>query len=316
MILVTGGLGFIGQHTARALIEMGQTCLLTRHRSAGESGHISEAGVVVETADVGDAQALAVLGKRYEITGIVHLAGGPVGSSDLVDSLRVSSEQLFNVLRVAHDCRVGRVTVASTIGVYAGATKTSPLREDAPLPVHGMAPIPAAKKSAETIGKLVAERGGFGFAAARISAAWGPLGRPASPFFTLPRMVHAAVAGEIADFSGPPPTAYEDDGIDMCHVADVGRALALLATTPSLRYDTYNVGSGRATTAGQVAAAVRTAVPDTKIVLPAGRNPDNPDPDPYLDITRLREDTGFTPSIDLAAGIVDYVDWLRTGHAR
>ena len=316
MILVTGGLGFIGQHTARALVAFGERCLLTRHRSAGEHGLIPDTGVVVETTDVGDPRALAALGERYEITGIIHLAGGSPGSADLVDGLRASSDQLFNVLRVAQDWRVRRVTLASTIGVYAGATKGSPLHEDVPLPVHGMAPIPAAKKSAETIGKLVAERGGFGFAAARISAAWGPLGRPASPFFALPRMVHAAVAGEVADFGGPPPAAYEDDGIDMCHVADVGRALALLAAAPSLRYDTYNVGSGCATTAGQVAAAVRTAVPDAKIVLPAGRNPANPDPDPYLDITRLCEDTGFTPSIDLATGIVDYVDWLRAGNAR
>jgi nucleoside-diphosphate-sugar epimerase len=34
MILITGGLGFIGAHTARALLALGESCVLTRHRPA------------------------------------------------------------------------------------------------------------------------------------------------------------------------------------------------------------------------------------------------------------------------------------------
>jgi len=33
MILITGGLGFIGAHTARALLDLGESCLLTQHRA-------------------------------------------------------------------------------------------------------------------------------------------------------------------------------------------------------------------------------------------------------------------------------------------
>ncbi len=33
MILVTGGLGFIGQHVARALLDSGETCVLTQYRT-------------------------------------------------------------------------------------------------------------------------------------------------------------------------------------------------------------------------------------------------------------------------------------------
>lgn len=31
----------------------------------------------------------------------------------------------------------------------------------------------------------------------------------------------------------------------------------------------------------------------------------------YLDITRLREDTGFRPERDVKRAVPDYIDWLR-----
>jgi nucleoside-diphosphate-sugar epimerase len=34
MILITGGPGFIGSHTARALLDLGESCVLTPHRVA------------------------------------------------------------------------------------------------------------------------------------------------------------------------------------------------------------------------------------------------------------------------------------------
>ncbi len=34
MILITGGLGFIGSHTTRALLELGESCVLAQRRAA------------------------------------------------------------------------------------------------------------------------------------------------------------------------------------------------------------------------------------------------------------------------------------------
>jgi UDP-glucose 4-epimerase len=81
-----------------------------------------------------------------------------------------------------------------------------------------------------------------------------------------------------------------------------------------LNHGTYNVSSGRLVPYGEVAAAINAAVPGAAITLPAGRNPDRP-PDGHLDITRLREDTGFRPEYDVERAVPDYVDWLG-GHER
>jgi UDP-glucose 4-epimerase len=75
-------------------------------------------------------------------------------------------------------------------------------------------------------------------------------------------------------------------------VKDCGRAIALLMHTERLNHRIYNVSSGQLVRYGEVVAAINATVPGANLTLPEGRNPDRP-ADTYLDITRLREDTGF-----------------------
>ncbi|GAA4637419.1 NAD(P)-dependent oxidoreductase [Actinoallomurus vinaceus] len=318
MILITGGLGFIGSHTARALLDLGESCVLTRRRTARIPAFLSDeigGRVVVEDLDVTDREAFLDLGKRHEITGIVHLAGAPIGALDPVDEFEVNLRGLLNTLRAASAWGVRRVCVASTIGVYVGVDDI-PFREDAPLPMTASHPIPAFKKSAELLAASVAERSGLDLISLRIAAIWGPLGRPESVFLAAPRLVHAAVRGEAPDFSPPRRPAYAGDGGDHLYVKDCGRAIALLQTAERLNHRTYNVGSGRVTTNGEVVAAIRAVLPDAPTGLPAGRGQEAPAADPYLDVTRLRDDTGFRPAYGVERAVRDYAGWLRAGHER
>jgi UDP-glucose 4-epimerase len=41
----------------------------------------------------------------------------------------------------------------------------------------------------------------------------------------------------------------------------------------------------------------------------------DPGPQNWLDITRLRADTGVEPRFDTAAAAADYIAWLRAGNA-
>jgi UDP-glucose 4-epimerase len=312
MILITGGLGSIGSHTARALLDLGESVVLTAHRSTRLPEYLADepdGRVVVEPLDTTDEAAFLDIGKRHEITGIVHLAAGPYNLPDPVEYLRSDSLGLLNALKAATVWRVRRFSVASTIGAYAGVDEV-PWREDAPLPVVAPHQIHVFKKTAELFAALAGDSAGFDTLSLRIGTIWGPLGVPDSPFFALPRLLSAAVWGEAPDLTPPRPPAYAEDATDLCYVKDCGRAIALLMLAERLNHRIYNVSCGRLVQYSEVVDAINAAVPGANITIPEGRNPNRP-PDNYLDTTRLRQDTAFRPEYDVERAVPDYVDWLR-----
>ena len=316
MILITGGLGSIGSHTARAVLDLGESVVLTAHRSTRLPEFLADepsGRVVVEPLDTADEAAFLDIGKRHAITGVVHLAAAPHDLADPVEYLRADALGLLNALEAATAWGVRRFSVASTIGVYAGVAEV-PLREDAALPVWAGHQIPVFKKTAELFAALAGDTAGFDAVSLRIGTIWGPLGLPDNPFTPLPRLLSAAVWGADPDLTPPRPPAYAEDATDLCYVKDCGRAIALLMLVDTLNHRTYNVSSGRPVRYSEVVAAINAAVPGAHISLPEGRNPDRP-PDNYLDTTRLQADTGFRPEYDVGRAVPDYVDWLR-GHER
>lgn len=312
MILVTGGLGSIGAHTARALLDRGASVVLTAHRSAALPAFLADepAGrVVVEPLDTADQAGLFDLGARHQITGVVHLAAAPHDLADPVEYLRADTVGLLNALAAARAWGVGRFAVASSVAVYAGVDD-APWREDAPLPAVAPHQIPVFKKTAELFAALVGGQAGFEAISLRIGTVWGPLGLPDNPFFALPRLLSAAVWGVDPDLGPPRPSAYAEDATDLCYVKDCGRAIALLMLAERLEHPVYNISSGRLVPYREVVDAINAVVPGADLRLPPGRSPDRP-PDNHLDISRLQEDTGFRPEYDVADAVPDYVSWLR-----
>jgi len=150
----------------------------------------------------------------------------------------------------------------------------------------------------------------------RIGGIWGPLGRPSTVFFGAAQMVHAAVGGTAPDYSGLQRPAHSGDGIDLCYVKDCARGIALLQLAGQLNHQTYNVASGRSTTYGELADAIRKVIPGAQTDLLAGRDPGGPAHDAYLDISRIHGDTGYKPSFDAERAVADYIGWLRAGNER
>ena len=300
MILVTGGLGMIGAHTARALVDLGHEVVVTTHRRTEVPSFLA-GRVTVEPLDVTDRDAFLALAGRYDISGIAHLAG-TIPGQDPVGFFRADTTGLLNALDAARTWGVRRFAVASSLGVYIGRTETR-WHEELALPAAGLPHlILAFKKAVEPLTTHSLQGSGVQPAVLRIGSTWGPLMDPESPFNHIPPYISAVLRGE------EPRPLHADDGGDCCYAPDAGRAIALLTTGQTLRHDTYNVSSGRPFTNREFADALQAITPGLRLDLRPGRR-HGPGDDSYLDTARLTQDTGFAPTFDVATAVADYVAW-------
>ena len=305
MILVTGGLGMIGAHTARALTDLGHEVVVTAYRRPEVPSFLA-GRVTVATLDVTDRDAFLALADGHDISDIVHLAGSIPGK-DPVSFFRADTAGLLNALDAARTWGVRRFAVASSLGVYIGRSETR-WHEELALPaVEVPHLIIAFKKAVEPLATHSLQDSGVQPVILRIGSTWGPLMDPQSPFNYIPPYISAVLRGE------EPRPLYADDGGDCCYAPDAGRAIALLMSAETLRHDTYNVSSGRPFVNRELADAVQAIAPGLRLDLKPGQQA-GPGENPYLDTTRLTRDTGFAPAFDVAAAVADYVAWRADNH--
>jgi UDP-glucose 4-epimerase len=307
MILITGGLGFIGLHTARSLIDAGEQVVLTQYRVAREPDFIKpELGknAFVEHLDVRDGERMLEIGRKHKITGIVHLAVPALIQLTPAEDFHVNMDGLINVLEAARTWEVKRLGLASSNTVYAGVQK-GPFTEDMPLRMTPGNPTETWKKAFEVIGTHYADRTGVNIIMLRIGGIYGPLYHSMA---NLPsRLTHAAVKGEEPVLRGD---TFLEDTQDLCYVKDCGQGIARLMTAESLPHRAYNVTAGRATSNAELVAAIKSVIPDANLPLKEGRGPQYRE-NAYADITRIRQDAGYEPQFPVEKAIPDYIDWLR-----
>lgn len=324
MILILGGLGFVGANTTRALLEMGEECVLTQHHTTRVPVFLQGAvgkRIFIEPLDITNVQALRNLGKQYPITGIIHLATGglPMGPGaqalELVQDVQMTLASIAAVFQVAEEWQVKRVLLASAPVVYNGITAL-PWREDQPLPMTAMFSMEVAKKCGELVASYLARHTQVASVEMRLAGMYGP-NYDATRSSLAGRLVHTAAKGGKPNLDGMRfGSVYAQDGGDLCYIKDAARAIALLQTATTLKQPVYNIGSGRSTTNQQIVEAIQQVVPRFAVELPSRPLADGPALGWCFDITALREDTGFAPQFDVEAGIADYIAWLRDGNER
>lgn len=308
MILITGGLGMIGMHTARHLLDQGEDVVLTQYRVAREPDFLAaEMGkrAFVEQLDVMDGDALMALGQRYKFSGIAHLAAPGLGALGPAEDYKVNAFGLLNVLQAAEAWGVRRVGLASSIGVYAGV-KQGPFREDQPLRMHGGGHVEVYKKLFEILGSHYAQRTGLDVVMLRIAGIYGPLDH--NLFNVVTRFLHLALGRNVPNWPGE---LFAEDANDLTYVRDCARGIALLMTAEKLNHTCYNIASGVASSIGEVAVEVEARIPGAKLPVMPGRGP-NYRPNPSMAIDRIAQDTGYRPEFTLEQSVDDFLAWLQT----
>jgi len=311
MILITGGLGFIGLHTARRFLDVGEQVVLTHYRVRREPDFIkNEIGkrAFIETLDVTSGHDVIEVVRRHKVTGIVHLAVPGLAALSPAEDYRVNVMGFLNILEAARLFGVRRVGFASSVAVYAGLAE-GPFREDALVPVNSGNPTETFKKALEILGFHYASRTGLEVIALRIGTPFGPL------YHTLAaptsRIIHAAAKGVPADFSGARGGApHQEDDTGAFYVKDCAAAIQLLQMADKLPHRIYNISAENPITCREFVDVVKKVVPSAEVNLPPGRGP-RYRPNAYMDIRRIKQEVGYQPQYSIERAVAEYIEWLR-----
>ncbi|NQV09689.1 MAG: UDP-glucose 4-epimerase GalE [Cyanobacteria bacterium] len=267
-LLITGGAGFIGSHTALVLLEAGHRLVVLDDFSNGSpkalrrvaelAGADADDRLEVIEGDIRDPEALArAFGGRVPIDAVVHFAGLKAVAESVADPLRYwdvnvcGSQRLLMAMAMA-GCRT--IVFSSSATLY-GLPETVPIPETAPLrPVN---PYGHSKAAAERLlADVAASEDGWRIACLRYFNPVGshPSGRIGEdpgghPNNLFPFLTQVAVGrrSHLEVFGHDWPTADGTGVRDYIHVMDLAEghraALDVLLAEPP-QHLILNLGSG------------------------------------------------------------------------
>ena len=314
MILITGGMGFLGVSLAKYLLDNKQEVLVTRHRNASIPEFLKpylDKSLHVTPMDVTNLSTIIEAIGKYKITSIVHAAGTSERGGTFYQVFDINVVGSINVLEAARLTDVGRITFVSSEGVNQGRTEKTPLKEEEFFWTRSDRYIPSTKKMEELLCFMYQKEYKSNVIVTRPSRIYGP-------FYTsgrnpILRMVKSAVRGNEEDFSGV--NCHESH--DHLFVRDCARAIGMIHLAEKPKYDLYNVGFGQLHSYDDVAQVLRKAFPEVSLKLGSGEfatiTKTAYDINACLDISRIRDEFGFTPEYDLEKGIASLVAWVRDG---
>jgi UDP-glucuronate 4-epimerase len=297
-VLVTGAAGLIGEEVCRQLLVAGRRVIAT---DARQPPRHQRGEPDVHEVDVRDLDALERACRGETLDAVVHcggFSGAMVKADSSLDLVDVNVAGTMTVLELARRLGARRFVYASTASAY-GSTGPGPVTEDHPLAPGSM--YAATKAASELLAAAFADQHALEVVSLRISWVYGPHRVTDCVIRTMLTDALASVATRMS-FGADFPRQY-------MHVEDAARALVLAVDAHPLSHGTYNVSGGDIRTLEEIAQVVRTTVPEADIELRPGPDPGDVVQGP-LDISRAELELGFTPTIDLAAGIAAYAAHL------
>ncbi len=303
-VAVFGGLGFIGSHVCRALVDAGHHVRIFDR--AGESHELikdCEPRIEIREGDISRLEDVA--GALAGVTVLINLIHTTVPGSSMKDPAYDVTSNVANAARwleLLGESSLRKVIYFSSGGTVYGLPERVPITEDHPtnpLNSYGITKLAIEKYTA-----MYARRFGIDYSILRPSNVYGPGQRLHYGQGVIGIMASRALRGEVLEVWGEGA-----DKRDYLFVADLVSAIVkLLAYRGSFRV--FNVSSGAGHSVLDVIAALRTHIKPFPEVrhLPAR---DFDVPVNILDSSRLQHETGWQPEIAFAEGIRRTVEWIK-----
>ena len=308
-ILVTGVAGFIGSSLARELISRGHELRGIDNLSGGKLENICDllSNMDFEHADHCNQALVKKLCKGIDI--VFHQGAIPSVPKSVIDPLgshHANVDGTLSVLLAARDAGVRRVVYAASSSAY-GESPTLPKHEA--MPTLPISPYAVQKLAGELYMQSFAKVYPIETVCLRYFNVFGPHQSADSPYSgVLAKFITSMLAGTR-------PTIFGDgsQSRDFTYIQNVVEANILAAFAPAERVNgnVYNIACGE-----------RHSLLETYEILapmlafegsPAFAEARAADIQHSLaDITRAKEDLGYSPSIGFIDGLRSTVEWYRT----
>jgi len=319
MILVTGGAGYIGSHTAKELLKAGYQVVVIDDLSSGHREFVLTPHFV--RADIRDRQALTEVFQKFPITAVMHFAALTSVPESVADPARYYEVNLWGTFQLLEAMRAFGVKLfvfSSSAAVYGDPEKI-PIPEDHP--TRPKSPYGKTKLMAEEMLADYAKAYDFRYVSLRYfnaagSDPEGEIGEWHEPERHLIPIVLEAALGKrpYVEIYGTDYETPDGTGIrDYIHVSDLASAhvLALQYLEHGGKSDVFNLGIGRGYSVREVVEICRRVTGREIPVREAPRRPGDP-AILVADPSKAERALGWKPRFTELAPIVETAwAWLQ-----
>ena len=322
-VIVTGAAGFIGFHTAEALLRRGEEVIGVdvlsdyydvRLKQARLDRLTGQPGFSFHRIDIADREAVrGIVDANPGIDRVVHLAAQAGVRYSLVNPYAYTHSNVEGQLVLLEACRslprLRHFVYASSSSVYGGNTKlpfSVEDRVDDPVSIYA-----ATKRSAELISYSYGHLFAMPLTGLRFFTVYGPWGRPDMSAFIF--------TGAILEGQPVPVFNHGDMKRDFTYIDDItAGVLACLDRPPAVEADEpphrlYNLGNERPEPLLRFIRVLEEAL-GRKAELSMEPMQTGDVKETYADIESSRRDFGFEPATTIDEGIPRFVAWYRDYH--
>jgi nucleoside-diphosphate-sugar epimerase len=310
--IVTGGLGFIGYHLSKRLLNDGHEVVIFdnfRNKEYSEKNAVKLLNKYPGKCYIGEADICNL--SYYDnvltkIDGIFHLAAIPRVSYSIdnpVETSRTNIDGTVEVLEYARRNKIPKVIFASSSSVYGD--NSTPFREN--FICYPKSPYAIQKLTGEMYMEFYNDYRGVKTQSLRFFNVYGPNQDENHPYALLiPKAISCALKDEPIPIYGDGENAR-----DFTYVDDVVEACVLVMEADDvLTGDVFNVGAENPHTVNEVLDLIQKHLPDKDITI--NRLPPRVEPKKtYADSTLLNTVFTWTPKTDIETGIINCIKDMR-----
>jgi UDP-glucuronate 4-epimerase len=328
-ILVTGAAGFIGYHTARALLNRGDEVVGLDNLNEYYDVTLKQARLKqlegnprfrFVKLDVADRPGMTALFEREKFPRVIHLAAQAGVRYSLTNPDAYIDSNVVGFMNVLEGCRhsgVEHLVYASTSSVYGANTKM-------PFSVHQNVDHPlsmyaATKKANELMAHTYSYLHGLPTTGLRFFTVYGPFGRPDMALFLFTRNILAGKPIDVFNYGNHRRDfTYVDDIVEGVIRASDRVAKANPAwngdqpdpASSRAPYKIYNIGNNRPTELMRYIEVIEAELGRKAIKNMLPMQPGDV-PDTFADVEDLVRDVGYRPATPVEVGVKRFVEWYR-----